>query len=289
MMSAWTPDLTIARAEYRRLIVTRVVPKLRRVPITEVGRSHVAQLHNGLPKTPYQANRLLAVLRKFLNWCEKNGFRRDHTNPALHVEPFKERKRERFLSPAEIAHLGEVLAEIERGGEQSPFVVAAIRLLILTEARLNEILTLKWDWIDFDNSCVRLPDSKTGAKTIYLSPPAKQVLASLPRYEGNPNVIRGLKKGACLVNLQETWRAIRKRAGLDNVRIHDLRHSFASIAVASGMSLPMIGNLLGHSQPRTTARYAHLADDPMKFAADQIAQKIDIMPRLTVVANGTSV
>jgi integrase len=126
-------------------------------------------------------------------------------------------------------------------------------------------------------------------ETIYLSPPAKQVLTSLPRYEGNPHVICGLKKGACLVSLQEPWRAIRKRVGLDNVRIHDLRHSFASIAVASGMSLPMIGNLLGHSQPQTTARYAHLADDPMKFAADQIGQRIDIMPRLTVVANGTSV
>ena len=276
-------------AEYRRLVETLVAPKLRRVPITEVGRSHVAQLHNGLAKTPYQANRLLAVLRKFFNWCEKNGFRPDHTNPALHVEPFKERKRERFLSPVEIAHLGEVLAEIERGGEQSPFVVAAIRLLILTGARLNEILTLKWDWIDFDNSCVRLPDSKTGAKTIYLSPPAKQVLASLPRYEGNPHVICGQKKGACLVNLQKPWDAIRTRAGLDNVRIHDLRHSFASIAVASGMSLPMIGKLLGHSQPQTTARYAHLADDPMKLAADQIGKKINIMPRLKAFPAANSI
>jgi integrase len=179
--------------------------------------------------------------------------------------------------------------EIERGGAQSPFVVAAIRLLILTGARLNEILTLKWEWIDFDNSCVRLPDSKTGAKTIYLSPPAMQVLATLPRYEDNPHVICGQKKGACLVNLQKPWDAIRARAGLDKVRIHDLRHSFASIAVASGMSLPMIGKLLGHSQPQTTARYAHLADDPMKLAADQIGKKINIMPRLKVVADGSSV
>lgn len=275
-------------AEYRRLVETLVPSKLRRLPITEIGRSHVAQVHNGLVKTPYQANRLLAVLRKFFNWCEKNGFRADHTNPALHVEPFRERKRERFLSPAEISHLGEVLSEIERGGGQSPFAIAAIRLLILTGARLGEILRMKREWIDFDNACIRLPDSKTGAKTIYLSPPAMQVLASLPRYEDNPHVICGLKKGACLVNLQKPWRAIRKRAGLDNVRIHDLRHSFASIAVASGMSLPMIGKLLGHSQPQTTARYAHLADDPMKLAANQVGQKMDIMPRLQVVADGSS-
>ena len=272
-------------AEYRRLVETLVPSKLRRLPITEISRSHVAQIHNGLVKTPYQANRLLAVLRKFFNWCEKNGFRVDHSNPALHVEPFKERKRERFLSPAEISHLGETLAAMEREGGQSPFVIAALRLLILTGARLSEILTLRWNWIDFDNSCIRLPDSKTGAKTIYLSPPAMQVLVSLPRYEDNPHVICGLTKGACLVNLQKPWRAIRKRAGLDNVRIHDLRHSFASIAVASGMSLPMIGKLLGHSQPQTTARYAHLADDPMKLAADQIGRKIDIMPSLRTVAS----
>lgn len=268
-------------AEYRRLVETLVPSKLRRLLITEIGRLHVAQIHNGLVKTPYQANRLLAVLRKFFNWCEKNGFRPDHSNPALHVEPFKERKRERFLSPAEIAHLGTVLAEIERGGGQSPFAIAAIRLLILTGARLSEILTLQWDWIDFDNSCVRLPDSKTGAKTIYLSPQAMQVLASLPRYEDNPHVICGLKKGSCLVNLQKPWRGIRKRAGLDNVRIHDLRHSFASIAVASGMSLPMIGKLLGHSQPQTTARYAHLSDDPLKLAANQIGEKINIISSTT--------
>lgn len=265
--------------EYRRLVETLVPSKLLRLPVTEVGRSHIAQVHNGLATTPYQANRLLAVLRKFFNWCEHNGFRSDHTNPALHVELYKERKRERFLSPAEISHLGEVLAEFEQEDGQNPFVIAAIRLLILTGARLSEILTLRWEWIDFDNSRIRLPDSKTSAKTIYLNSVALQVLDDLPRYEENPHVICGLKKGTCLVNLQKPWRAIRTKAGLENVRIHDLRHSFASIAVANGMSLPMIGKLLGHSQPQTTARYAHLADDPMKLAVDQIGRQIDILPR----------
>ncbi|WP_331374251.1 tyrosine-type recombinase/integrase [Sinorhizobium chiapasense] len=271
--------------EYRRLVEKLIPNKLRRMPITEVSRHNIAQLHNQLSATPYQANRLLAVLRKFFNWCEKNGFRGDLTNPALHVELFKERKRERFLSPAELAHLGEVLTEVEREGSASPFVIAAIRLLILTGARLNEILTVQWDWVDFENSCVRLPDSKTGAKTIYLSPPASQVLASVPRLEGNPYVICGQRVASCLVNLQKPWSAIRQRAGLGNVRIHDLRHSFASIAVASGMSLPMIGKLLGHSQPQTTARYAHLADDPMKHAAGQIGKQISILPGLRVVSS----
>lgn len=263
-------------AEYRRLVETLVPSKLLRLPITEISRPNVAQLHNNLAETPYQANRLLAVLRKFFNWCEKNGYRENHSNPAMHVQPFKERKRERFLTPAEISHLGSVLSEIEGRGGQGPFVIAAIRLLILTGARLSEILTLQWDWIDFENSRIRLPDSKTGAKTIYLSPPAKQVLIGLQRYEDNPHVICGARAGAHLVNLQKPWRSIRKQAGLDDVRIHDLRHSFASIAVANGMSLPMIGKLLGHSQPQTTARYAHLADDPIRLAVDQIGQKIDI-------------
>lgn len=274
-----------SNAEYKRLVEKLVPAKLRRLPVTDVSRAHIAELHHKLAATPYQANRLLAVLRKFFNWTEKNGYRKDHTNPAFHVEPFKERKRERFLSPAEIAHLGDVLVSVEREGVTGPFVIAALRLLILTGARLNEILTARWEWVDFDAGCIRLPDSKTGAKTIYLNPPALQVLNSIPRLEGNPHIICGQKKGSPLINLQKPWDAIRKRAGFEDVRIHDLRHSFASIAVASGMSLPMIGKLLGHTQPQTTARYAHLADDPMRQAANSIASKIQILPKLHIVEN----
>ncbi|TWD57807.1 site-specific recombinase XerD [Agrobacterium vitis] len=269
--------------EYRRLVDKLLPKRFLRMPITEIARADVSQIHNKLAGTPYQANRLLAVLRKFFNWCEAQGFRPDNSNPALHVEQFKERKRERFLSPAEIAHLGSVLTTVESEGAVSPFVIAAIRLLILTGGRLNEILTMRWEWVNFDNACVHLPDSKTGAKTIYLSAPALQVLATIPRLDGNPHVICGQKAGARLINLQKPWNAIRRKAGFADVRIHDLRHSFASIAVANGMSLPMIGKLLGHSQPQTTARYAHLADDPMKQATDLIGSKIDILPGLRIV------
>ena len=121
---------------------------------------------------------------------------------------------------------------------------------------------------------IRLPDSKTGAKTLYLNAPALAVLSELPRVEGNPFVIVGERKGARLVNLQKPWRRIRKAAGLDDVRLHDLRHSFASVAAAGGMSLPIIGALLGHSQPQTTARYAHLAADPLRAASEAIAGNI---------------
>ena len=150
-----------------------------------------------------------------------------------------------------------------------PGVMAAIRLLLFTGARLSEVLTLRWEFVDFTGQCLRLPDSKTGAKIVYLPPPALEVLEALERQEGNPYVIVGSKPGTHLVNLQKPWRRIRKRAGLEDVRIHDLRHSFASVAVAGGETLPIIGALLGHSRPTTTARYAHLAADPLKQAANR--------------------
>jgi integrase len=150
---------------------------------------------------------------------------------------------------------------------------------VFTGARLGEILGLQWSWIDFERGEARLPDSKTCAKTLHLPPPALAVLAELPRIEGNPHVIPGGIAGSALVNLQQPWRTIRRAAGLDDVRIHDLRHAFASIAASSGMGLPIIGKMLGHSQPATTARYAHLASDPVKAAAASVAAKIDAAMR----------
>ena len=147
-------------------------------------------------------------------------------------------------------------------------------MLLFTGARLSEILTLRWDWIDFQRGVIRLPDSKTGPKTLYLNAPALSVLSALPRIEGNPFVICGDKKGAHLVNLQKPWRAIRTSAALSDVRLHDLRHTFASVGASGGASLPMIGALLGHSQPQTTDRYAHLAADPLRAASDAIAGRI---------------
>jgi integrase len=152
--------------------------------------------------------------------------------------------------------------------------IAAIRLLLFTGARLSEILGLEWDWVDFERGEARLPDSKTGAKTVQLPAPALEVLASLPRLDGNPYVISGRRTGAHLVNLGKPWRRIRKAAGLDDLRIHDLRHAFAGIAASSGMGLPIIGKMLGHAQPQTTARYAHVAPDPVKQAAATVAGTI---------------
>jgi integrase len=256
--------------EYKRLLHKVILPALGRRKAADVSRADVAKLHHANRSTPYQANRLLAVLSKMFNLAERWGLRQDGSNPCRHVEKFGEKKRERMLSPAELARLGDALATYDG----SPYAVAAVKLLIFTGARLGEVLGLRSDWIDFERGEARLPDSKTGAKTLHLPPPALAVLAALPQLDGNPYLIAGAKPGAALVNLEKPWRAIRASAGLDDVRLHDLRHAFASIAASSSMGLPIIGKMLGHSQPATTARYAHLASDPVKAAAAAVANNI---------------
>ena len=261
-------------AEYERLIGKIILPALGRRRVRDVTRADVARLHHEYRKAPYEANRVLAVLSKMMNLAEKWGERPDGFNPCRHVEKYRERKRERFLSEAELARLGGVLAAAERDGSEGPYAVAAVRLLALSGARLTEILTLRWEHVDFERACLRLPESKTGAKTIYLSPPALALLSSLPRIEGNPYVIPGERTGEHLVNLEKPWRRIRARAELADVRLHDLRHSFASFGAGAGLGLPVIGALLGHTQAATTQRYAHLAADPLKRASDLIGGRI---------------
>src|ERR1051325_1001890 len=256
--------------EYRRLLDRILLPALGKRKVVDVTRHDVGKLHHGLRASPYQANRVLAVLSKMFNLAERWGLRPDGSNPCRHVEKFGERKRERMLSADELARLRDALAS-HKG---SPYVPAAVKLLVFTGARLGEVLGLRWEQVDFERGEARLPDSKTGAKTLHLPPPALAVLAELPRLDGNPHVIVGHKTGASMVNLEKPWRAIRAAAGLDDVRLHDLRHAFASVAASSGMGLPIIGKMLGHTQPATTHRYAHLASDPVKAAAASVAGKI---------------
>ncbi len=267
----------------------------------------------GVTGGPGAANRCLALVSKMFNLAERWDLRPINSNPCRHIDRYPERGHERFLSEVELSALAETLNELE----DSDYVVAAIRLLLFTGARLGEILSLKWEHVDLERALLALPDSKTGKKAIYLSAPALDVLANLPRIKGNLFVICGNKDGAALVNLQKPWGRIRKQAtlklwdkdagiaaviseltkdgkapaleaviaeatkreltvprDLTDVRLHDLRHSFASMGAGGGLSLPMIGKLLGHTQAVTTARYAHLADDPLRAANEAIGEKI---------------
>lgn len=260
-------------AEDERNLKNHILPALGQLRVKSITRADIARFHIGLKETPYAANRCRALLSHIFKKAEAWGVRPDNSNPCTHVEKFEESGRDRFLSPAELRRLGRVLAFLDRRG-RAPYVVAAIRLLLFTGARLNEVLKLRWDEVDLTERVIRLSDSKTGKKTIALSAPAIETFASIPKQEGNPFVICGGKPRAHLVNLQKPWRRIRKAALIEDVRIHDLRHSYAAVAVSGGMSLPLIGSLLGHSQPQTTHRYAHLADDPRRAAAEAVAATI---------------
>ena len=251
-----------------------VLRRLGHRRVADVTRGDVAALHHGLRATPYAANRTLGILSAMFTAAELWGLRPQGSNPCRYVKRFRERKRERFLSDEEYRRLGVALRESERTGTEAAPAIAAIRLLMLTGCRLSEIMNLRWENVALDAAELRLPDSKTGAKVVHLGKAAVEVLRSIVRVDDNPWVIAGRRPGRRVASLHFPWGRIRKRAGLDDVRLHDLRHSFASGGLLVGEGLPMIGRLLGHSQVQTTARYAHLADDPIKAAADRIAGRI---------------
>lgn len=259
----------------RRLIDAHVLPALGMKKVASVTRADVAALHHALRATPYEANRMLAMASKMFSLAERWGLRPDNSNPAKNIDRYREEKRERYLTSAEVARLWQVLNSDAAAAKASPAAVAAIKLLMLTGRRLNEVLGLKWAWVDLDAKVLRLPDTKNGALLVSLADAAVSVLAEL-KASGRDDtyVIAGQRKGAPLVNLQKPWRALRALAELDDVRIHDLRHTFASIGAGMGMSLHMLGRLLGHTQTATTSRYAHLAQDPVRTAADAIGAEL---------------
>ena len=205
-------------------------------------------------------------------------------NPVRGIKRFKDKRVERFLSEQELIGLGRSIADLEQENAITPFAAAAIRLLIFTGARRGEILSMKWDWVDFERSFAFLPDSKSGKKQIYLSAPALEILSKLPRLEGNPHVVCNELPGQCLTDLKRPWARVCARANIQELRLHDLRHNFASVGAMGGLSLPIIGKLLGHLRTETTARYSHLADDPVRDANEKIARRL----QLSMAATKTS-
>ena len=261
-------------AQYRLAIERYIVPALGDMAVSEIGRSHVADLQHALRDRPAMANLVVATLSRLIDRAQAWGAVRETANPCRTAQKYRVRRRERFLTDAEFRRLGSALDELEATGRLSPHAAAAIRLLMLTGCRRNEILTLRWEDVHLEAKELRLRDSKTGPRTVSLSQEAAEVLAGIPRVPHNPWVIPGAKPGQRLSSIFEPWRRTRARAGLDDVRIHDLRHSYASRALALGESLPVIAKLLGHAQIQTTARYTHLTRDAVRDAATRVASDI---------------
>jgi integrase len=272
----------------RSRIERHIKPLLGPRKIREVTRADVERFRDvaagrtaGDRKTGYRGRSIVTggtgaarlsmiLLSAIFSFAFQRGLRPDI--PCVGVRRYKPGKSERYLSTAEQVSLGEALGAAERV-RTNPNAIAVIRVLALTGARAGEILGLRWSEVDFERTCLRLTDSKTGAKVIPLGAAAMQVIAAQVRREGSDYVFPGTHGGP-LGSIGKVWRRIRAAAGLADVRLHDLRHSFASNIVNAGGSLPMIGALLGHRSTQTTARYAHLADDPLRAVADRAAGSI---------------
>ncbi|NVO56025.1 site-specific integrase [Rhodobacteraceae bacterium B1Z28] len=252
-------------------------PKLGSTKAVDVSRSDVSRLHQSLSDTPYLANRMLALLSSLMNRCEAWEWREQGTNPCRYVKKFEEQSRERFLSDPELERLGKAMRDLVDEGAIWPDVANLIRLLLLTGARRNEIAKCEWGWVNWEQKRISLPDSKTGAKPLFLGDSALQVLQSQKVTTRDPDsvyVFPGKKLNSPLVNLSKPWKLICGAAELKGIRIHDLRHTAASIAVGQGVGLPVIGRLLGHTQTQTTARYAHVDSDPALAAANAIGNAV---------------
>ncbi len=260
--------------EDQRRFRLHIPPRFGHRRVVDITRADVAELHTAMAPTPGAANNVRSLLATAFSLAEVWGWRPEGSNPTQHVRAYKLQKRERHLSPAELGRLAQVLTEAERLQSIGTEAITAIRLLIVTGCRLNEILKLRWEDVDFEGRCLRLPDSKTGPKTVPLNSAALELLSAIEHREGKPFVIPGKKPGSHLTSLKGQWPRIRASAGLEDVRIHDLRHTYASFGVNLGLPLPMIGKVLGHSNAAMTERYAHLADDPVRETNERIGAHI---------------
>jgi integrase len=286
-------------AHYRDILERIVLPELGTRQAEKITTADLARLHVRMKDRPYQANRMLAVVGSLYAFAGKRKLVPAGFNPAYGLEKYPEKGRERFLAVDQLARLGEAIREAETVGlpwtiDESkatakhapkeanrrtvidPFAAAAIRLLILTGARLREILRLEWQHVDLERGLLLLPDSKTGAKSIVLNAPALAVLAGLDRI--GAYVVAGRSAGTegekPRSDLNKPWRSVTKRAGLADLRIHDLRHTHASFGAGAGLGLPIIGKLLGHARASTTQRYAHLDTDPLRRASEHIGGRL---------------
>ena len=268
---------------YRRQLRNHILPVLGERTVASVQQGDIEALHHSLRDRPAAANATLGVLSRMFSLAEAWGWRPRGSHPCRSVQKYPTRNRERFLSRDEYRRIGRILNEADEEGAPWPPSVAAIRLIMLTGCRCEEIAKLQWDDIDRTGGYLRLKDTKTGLRMIPLTPSALEVLDRIEPVPGNPWVFVGAKRGSRVSQVRCQWAVLRSRASLDDVRLHDLRHSYASRALALGESLSVIGKLLGHVKVETTARYAHLAQGMEKLAAARVAGSIEahILPPAT--------
>ena len=262
--------------QVRGVLRRHILPALGKMPLVAIERAQAVDLQQKLCDRPVTANTAVKVLSQMYRLGEGWGMVPEGCDPCRSIEKYPERRRERFLTDAEFDRLGRVLDEAVDSGSASPIAVAAIRLMMLTGCRKNEILTLRWTDVDLEAGELHLGDAKAGPRTVHLPPTAVRLLKTLPRREGCPWVFPGEDREGRFSGggLDYVWQTVRTHAELEDVRLHDLRHSFASRALALGETLPVIGKLLGHSNIETTARYAHLARDSIHDSAERIAGSI---------------
>lgn len=256
-------------SDYERILEQRIKPRLGALPVAAVSKSDVISFHATMANTPRRANYVIATFRALMSFAEDVSLRPPHTNPAKRIKMFRQGVRERFLSEEEIGLAADAIAKAEDSGKIGPHAAAGLRLALFTGARSGEITAAKWQHVDWQRKQIRLPDSKTNEpRTIHLSPAALEVLKELPRV--GSFIIAGRYKDEPHQNLTRSWIIAREFGGLQDVRLHDLRHSYASLAAGRGVSLHMIGKLLGHKVPATTMRYAHLARDAVASINDEL-------------------
>ena len=249
-----------------------LLPRLGPLLLETITPADVLALHHAMHPTPVIANRCLSLLSTMFGLARRWGLLAGD-NPAHGTLPYRERRRDTMLTAAQRRRVLEVLDQVARDRLALPSVLAAIRVLLFTGARPGELLGLTWDRIDWEARLIRLDDSKTGPKVLYLSDEAVATLSGLE--QASVWVFPGRGGKHALVNVRHTWYTIRRLAGLPpGTRLYDLRHTFASVAAEQGYSLPMIGALLGHTQPQTTARYVHLLHAPVGEAARKVGQAV---------------
>jgi integrase len=259
--------------DYQQLLRQHILPALGQLSVAHIGRDDIVRLHVAMESIPRRANYAIATIRALLNFAADLELRPPNSNPARGIKNYREYKRERFLSEAEIAKAADAITNAEQKGTIGPHGAAGLRLCLFSGARSGEITAIEWSHIDWHRRLIRLPDSKTNEpRTIHLSEPALEILKSIPRV--GCFVIAGAKPNEPYKNLTRAWIFARELVGLSDVRLHDLRHSYASLAASKGISLQTIGKLLGHRDPQTTARYAHLATDAVAAVNDQLGEAL---------------